>query len=190
MTRAALALACALAASAAQAGGYMVLQPPDDTSTLSLKQAGRTIRAPKTEHEQEGFWQPRVSADGRTVGWVAETANCCTSYPLPTVLVLYRGGKVIRRFPEVPPIWEWQFGPGPDEVVTRQAYPHGQEYFTYSRLRISDGKLLAQFECNQDEPVKAVRPAWARIVEEDCPDYMPPPPEESASAPDGAASSR
>ncbi len=174
MLRALVAAVAASSAFVASAAGYVVHAKPDDGSSLSLTRDGRTVPAPRTEPEQAGFEQAQVSADGRTVGWVAQMPNCCTSYPLPLVLVLYRDGKVIRRFDEAPPIWDWAFVPGRDEVVIRQAYPHGPEFFTFTRLRIADGKALATYECNQDERVHAPRPAWTRVIGEQCPDYMPP----------------
>lgn len=183
--RAVVAAVAASSAFAAGAAGYAIGAKADDGSSLSLARDGRTVPAPKTEPEQAGFEQARVSADGRTVGWVAQMPNCCTSYPLPLVLVLYRDGKVIRRFDEAPPIWDWAFVPGRDEVVIRQAYPHGPEYFTFTRLRIADGKALASYECSQDEKVHAPRPAWTRVIAEPCPDYMPP--DVAPQPPSGAA---
>jgi hypothetical protein len=179
---AAIAAAWACAAGAA---GYAVQARPEDGSRLSFLRDGHEIEAPRTEPGQAGFAQARVSADGRTAGWVAQMPNCCTSYPLPLVLVLYRDGKVIRRFDEAPPIWNWAFLPGRDEVVIQQAYPHGPEYLTFTRLRIADGKALARYACNQDERVHAPRPAWTRVIDEPCPAYMPPADAEepAASAP-------
>jgi hypothetical protein len=174
-------LALAAAAPAACAG-YVVHPGPEGSGTLRIERAGRSVEAPKTEPGQEGFEQARVSADGRTVGWVASTPNCCTSYPLPTVLVLYRGGKVIGRFDEPPAIWHWAFVPGRDEVVTQQAFPHGPEHFTFTRLRIAGGRTLATWRCSQDEPVPPPRPAWTRAIEVDCPAYVPPAADEPASA--------
>lgn len=184
MLRACAAAIAAASAGAACAAGYAIHAKPDDASTLSLSQGGRTIKAPRTEPEQAGFEQAQVSADGRTVGWIAQMPNCCTSYPLPLVLVLYRDGKVIRRFDEAPPIWHWAFVAGRDEVVIQQAYPHGPEFLTFTRLRIADGKALATYECDQDEQVHEPRPAWTRVIDEECPDYVPPGGEEpAASAP-------
>jgi hypothetical protein len=170
-------------ASAACAAGYVVRTGVGDSQTLQLERDGRAEVAPKTEPEQDGFGQARVSADGRTVGWVALTAGCCTSYPLPTVLVLYRDGRAIRRFDDGPPTWHWAFVPGRDEVVTQQALAHGPEAFLFTRRRIADGRTLATYRCNQDEKTPAPRPAWARVIAQPCPAYMPPMAAEPASAP-------
>ncbi|HEY9024861.1 MAG TPA: hypothetical protein VIP05_11220 [Burkholderiaceae bacterium] len=181
----ALLAALAVAPACACAGGYVVhVRPGDDgQETLAIERDGRHLQAPRTEPGQEGFEQVRVSPDGRTVGWVARMPNCCTSYPVPLVLVLFRDGRVIRRFDEAPPIWHWAFSHDGREVVTQQAVTHGPEYFHFARRRISDGRTLAEFDCNQDEPVHAPRPAWSRVVDVDCPDYVPPPAEDAASAP-------
>ena len=150
------------------------------TAALAIVDRGHRIAAPRTEEDQEGFVDAKVSPDGQTVGWLAETGNCCTSYPLPTVLVLYRDGKVVRRVPMAPPIFEWAFGPRPGEVVTRQQYPHGPEYFTFTRIRVRDGKVLAEYRCNQEDPRPDPRPKWSRVIATPCPAYRPPPPEGAA----------
>jgi len=160
------------------AARYKVAEDAEDEGrVLTIIDRGHRISAPMTEPDQEGFGQAKVSPDGQTVGWIAETGNCCTSYPLPTVLVLYRHGKVVLRVPMAPPIFGWAFGPRPGEVVTQQQYPHGQEYFTFTRLRITDGRKLAEYRCNQDDPDPEPRPPWSRVVDKPCPDYMPPPPD-------------
>jgi len=176
------ALALATACAAAPAAGAHYALPPDlgaDThGELTLLRNGRPVGAPRTEPDQEGFEQVRVSADGRTVGWVAALANCCTSYPLPRVLVLLRDDRVLARFDRAPPIFGWAFVPGRDEVVIQQQSPHGPEYLTFTRVRIADGRELARYECDQDERTHAPRPPWSRAVDVPCPDYVPRPEEQ------------
>lgn len=170
------------APTCALAGRYAVEERvTDQGSAVTIVAHGHRIPAPRTEPDQQGSGQAKVSPDGRTVGWVAETGNCCTSYPLPTALVLYRHGKIVRRIPMVPPIFDWAFGPGPDEVVTQQEFPHGPEYLTFTRLRISDGRKIAEYTCNQDAPDPEPRPGWSRIVDRPCPEFVPPPPDDPAS---------
>src|SRR6266700_1859526 len=67
------------------------------------------IDAPVAVSEQEGFDKPQISEDGHTIGWLALTPNCCTSYPLPTGLVVFRNGRIVQDFAEAPPIWRWTF---------------------------------------------------------------------------------
>ena len=39
----------------------------------------------------------KIAEDGRTVGWTVLYDNCCTSYPIPLLLVIYKDGKVQQR---------------------------------------------------------------------------------------------
>ena len=160
---------------------------PDGNARLQIVQGKRKIDAPKTEEGQEGFSQALVAPDGRTLGWVALTGNCCTSYPLPTVLVLFRDGKVLRRFEEAPPIWAWAFAHGSTEVVYRRAPPYGMTADLYSRRRVSDGRVLAEFSCIEEDPAPRVPfPVWTMPVAEACPD-APPPAADAPSTPETAA---
>src|SRR5262249_11548149 len=126
--------------------------------------------APDTEPNQEGAEQAKVSSDGRTVGWVALTSNCCTSYPLPTVLVLYRDGKVFRRVGIGEQMtYDWEFGPKADYVVATRGLPHGPTYYHFIQTRISDGMQLAEYACGDQFETPEPRPAWSRVIKVECP---------------------
>ena len=171
-------LVCLQTAGARGLAGTVTVEGAADSDTLhdfTIVSDGHRFRAPKTEVDQQGFEQVKVSRDGQTVGWLADKSNCCTSYPLPMVLVLWRGGKVIHRFTGAPPTFHWAFGPGADEVVLQQEYPHGPEYITYSRMRISSGKQLARYKCDQNNRTKEPQPGWTRLVHRECPAYNPAP---------------
>ncbi|MFZ6873645.1 hypothetical protein ACO0LF_16425 [Undibacterium sp. Di27W] len=158
---------------------YQAANLNDDHSQLNIVSKAGKFSAPLKEEGQLAFEQARVSASGNTLGWVAATNNCCTSYPLPTVLVIFRKGKVIRRFQEAPPIWQWSFAQGDTAVAYRQSYPHGISPIWYKLIRIADGKLLASFTCQPKydeahEPVEGFQPtgpvpAWVKAIARECP---------------------
>ncbi|MFZ6743413.1 hypothetical protein ACO0LC_09320 [Undibacterium sp. JH2W] len=158
---------------------YQAASISEDLSQLTIVSKSGKFRAPLTEDEQQAFEQPRISGSGLTVAWLAATKNCCTSYPLPTALVIFRKGKVIRRFQEAPPIWGWSFARGDTAVAYRQSYPHGVSPIFYKLRRISDGKLLATFTCHPkyNEANEAIEgfqatgtvPTWVKGIANECP---------------------
>lgn len=153
------------------------LSESGDTLTLSTRSGA--IPAPRTTSEQQGFSDAKVSSNRSLVGWLALTSNCCTSYPLPTSLVIFRDGRVVRSFVEAPPIWSWSFQEHNTAVAYRQEYPHGISPIIYKLRRISDGRSLGEFVCAPTEgnppgtepqyeyslPV----PSWVRPIAGGCP---------------------
>ena len=129
------------------AGEYLSVVTTDDLRTVTITTAYGSVLAPRTLPDQEGFDTVLISPDGARVGWLALTANCCTSYPLPTALVIVQHGKVIRTFAESSPIFDWRFARRGQAVIYRQSWPHGLVPTIYKLRRISDGKTLAVLTC-------------------------------------------
>jgi hypothetical protein len=150
-----------------------------DRATLVLHTSHGDVRAPRIDPDQQGFDEPHVAADGRTVGWLVLESNCCTSYPLPTSLVLYRDGKLLRRFADGMAIWAWNFARDGHAVAYRQRAPHGIGTIVYTLRDIDDGRRLAEFDCHPREGVPAGQPVpyahdgqvpdWVWPVAEECP---------------------
>jgi hypothetical protein len=63
---------------------------------ISSRQGEATRLFPKSK-DQVGSRELRIADDKKTVGWLAEYENCCTSYAVPLKLVIYRDGKVRQR---------------------------------------------------------------------------------------------
>ncbi len=148
---ASLPLAALLLAGSSIAGQYNAALVADDQRTLSIVTARGSFLAPRTHTGQQGFSDARLSPDRNLVGWLVLTENCCTSYPLPTGLVVFGHGKVIRSITDVPPIFDWRFQHGGAAVAYRQRLPHGASTIIYKLRRVADGKVLAVFECTPDE---------------------------------------
>ena len=60
------------------------------------------------EPEQLGCEGIAVSADRKVVAWSVLVKNCCTSYPIPTSVVVYRNGKTFT-VSTGQMIWQWHF---------------------------------------------------------------------------------
>jgi len=135
------------------------------------------------EREQVGFSAARVSSDRRLVGWLALTPNCCTSYPIPTVLVVMKQGKIVRRFEGELPIFRWAFARRDTAVAYQMGQVHGCTGVDYRLRRISDGAVLARYSCSCDRQPPAARvPAWVWPVAWGCPESA-----EGSSPPSGPA---
>ena len=118
-------------------------------------------RRPKKARDQVRFDAATISDDGTTVGWLALYPNCCTSYPIPLALVIYRNGKIIRRFDgNGMAIWVWQFEAGGRQVAFEQETVHGHAGVHYELRDIDSGSLLAEYDGDPAEDA----PDWVRDV--------------------------
>ncbi|NLR74288.1 hypothetical protein [Leeia aquatica] len=142
-----------------------------DQAQLSYVQDGHRIAAPRWVNEQQGVAQARVSREGRMIGWLVLTPNCCTSYPLPTALVV-QWGHQHRVMREGQAIWRWSFGRQPGTVVYVTDLPHGPTAAHYYLRRVVDGKLLAEFDCREatSRHTPPILPDWVRLVDKACPE--------------------
>src|SRR6266542_6558499 len=74
--------------------------------TLSLRAALRKQFLPKSSRWHASAFLSRRTK--YTVGWSVLIPNCCTSYPIPTSVIVYRNGKKTAIAPGQM-IYEWQF---------------------------------------------------------------------------------
>jgi hypothetical protein len=112
--------------------------------------ATRTI---PPEQQQVGCESVSVAEDKRTVGWSVLVKNCCTSYPIPKAVVVYRDGK---KTVIVPPqmIFQWHFIGSGNRVSILFGPVHGNA----AGANVYDapsGKLMASWDG------KGTVPKWA-----------------------------
>jgi hypothetical protein len=111
---------------------------------------------PKKEKRQQQCSSPKIADDRRTVGWLVEVPNCCTSYPIPLSLVVYRGGRVIRRFQPGQAIWDWQFLNAGNQVAFWIGPTHGEFVPHFELHDLPGGQLVAQWDGHLGD----THPAW------------------------------
>ena|SRR5215204_5273168 len=133
----------------------------DSMGQLRIMLSNNRVIRPSKDSGQVGFEQVTMSADRRTVGWVALYPNCCTSYSIPLRLVLLRadGGRTVIS--NELPIWQWAFAADGRTVAIRQAPVHGAAETSYERRDIRTGRLLATAQSDSATPPSAL-PVWAR----------------------------
>jgi hypothetical protein len=127
---------------------YLSANISDDGKTLLITTDHGTIKAPRTDPNQEGFTDIHISSNGKLIGWLVETSNCCNSYPLPLSLVIFQDGKVIQQFDHVSTIVAWGF----ERQDTAVAYNYQTAHFVtgigYELRNISNAKLIQRFGCD------------------------------------------
>jgi hypothetical protein len=132
----------------------------DATGQLRIVRSNTRVIRPAADSGQVGFEQVAMSADHRTVGWVALYPNCCTSYPIPLALVLLRTDGRRTVISNEFPIWQWAFVGDGRSVVIRQAPVHGAAPTFYERRDVRTGRVLATARADTSAP--EALPAWVR----------------------------
>jgi hypothetical protein len=112
--------------------------------------AGHDTKASK-EKDQVAFSSPQVAGDNQTVGWLAEFPNCCTSYPIPLALVIYRDGKIIQQLQPGMMIVDWRFRTEGKQVAFCTNTVHGNSAPHCELHDVNSAKLLEQFDGNTGE---------------------------------------
>ena len=116
--------------------------------------AGHDTKASQ-EKDQVAFSSPQVADDDRTVGWLAEFPNCCTSYPIPLTLVIYRDGKIIQQLKPGMMIVDWHFRTEGKQVAFCTNTVHGNLAPHCELHDVDSAKLLEQFDGNTGERSRA-----------------------------------
>lgn len=140
----------------------------DEGAQLLIQdQEGGTWLAPR-RREQVNFADPKLSLERRLIGWLAESPNCCTSYPIPLELVVIDERRRVTAFAGPQAIFNWCFAQGSTAVVYKQAAVHGPSQQTFEMRRVADGKLLRRFRLpwqGTDAETKPEQlPKWARCA--------------------------
>ena len=117
----------------------------DDKGQLRIvTKDGREI-LPKKEDEQVGFSRPRVSDNGRSVGWLAEFQNSSTSYPIPLKLMILTNGGMQAFTGSGLPIWRWAFRDRGRRFAFEQETVHGGFGIHYELRDAATGRLIDEY---------------------------------------------
>ena len=126
---------------------------------------GEEFTAPKNLKNWQGRQvradSPKIARDGQTIGWLATFPNCCTSYPIPMALVIYKLNQPVRKIESDQMIWRWMFVDGGSEVAFVQGPTHGTDIGDYKLYDTKTGKLLVEVH----GPLSSNSPQWARALD-------------------------
>lgn len=114
-----------------------------------------------------GFAHLQLAPDRQTLGWEVDVENCCTSYPVPLRVVVFRHGKVLRSFAPGQMVWEWMFLLDGKRLAIVTGPTHGPEVGHYCLYNVQTGKLIAEvFGDESTQSLKSDAPAWALLLQE------------------------
>jgi hypothetical protein len=131
------------------------------------------------DDKQVSVEPPIIADDGRTVGWLVNFPNCCTSYPIPLVLMIYRDGKVVNqiRSSVQRPIWKWVFIDGGLRVAYYSETVHGGWGRRCELRDVATGKMLDEWDRDEWDRSKGRElPGWCKLFAQDLDDLKEPAP--------------
>lgn len=141
-------LVCAAAAAQKVSRAYA-----GDDGSAHVVYANGTEKIIPPEQPQVGCENVSVAPNKQTIGWSMLVENCCTSYPIPTAVVVYRAGKKTVISPGWM-IYEWHFVGRGDRIAVLFGPVHGSA----AGANIYDarsGRLLDSWDG------KSAAPEWA-----------------------------
>jgi hypothetical protein len=121
-----------------------------------IDSGGREFVAPK-EKDQVSVAAPLLAENRLAAGWLVESGNCCTSYPIALMLVIYRPGKLLQRLGNGMMICDWNFEAGGKQVAFSTNTVHGDLAPHYELRDTQTGRLIAKW----DGPLNRKSPTWA-----------------------------
>jgi hypothetical protein len=120
---------------------------------------GQDVKVPK-EKDQVSTEALAIAPDRETVAWLIFVPNCCTSYPVPTTLVVYRNGKIVHRINDGMMIYKWEFQDRGKHIAISSGTVHGMTGIHLTRYDSRSGKALSTW----DGEATDVPPAWGTRV--------------------------
>jgi hypothetical protein len=116
---------------------------------------GKDLKPPK-EKGQVSSDSASIADDKETVGWLVKFPNCCTSYPIAMTLVIWRSGRIVRRFGNGMLIANWHFVAGGKQAAFSTNTVHG-DFAPHCELRdLRSGHQIAKW----DGPLTDKAPFW------------------------------
>jgi hypothetical protein len=130
---------------------------PDGAAQITLAD-GKKLTIPK-ERAQVGISELQTAPDGRAVGWLVDYDDG-GSRPFPGMLVVWRAGKIIRRFPAAQSFYSWTFYAGDKQVAYHVGPLHGEEKSHCELHDVDTGRLIAAWDGDLESPDH--QPAWTK----------------------------
>jgi hypothetical protein len=149
--------ACALLPSACQER-VLSVSIAGGSARITLP-SGEIVRAPK-ERGQVDVTDGRTAQDGRTVGWLVRSIYGDVADLIPGTLVVWRAGKIVRRFPSDQVFYSWAFYAGGKQVAYHVGPLHGESKSHCELRDIDNGRVAAAWDGDLDSDSN--RPEWTK----------------------------
>ncbi len=141
-----------------QSPAIAVSAGPDGAVEITLANRNKTS-VPK-EPDQTGFDDAHIAADG-TTGWLVQYNVEGVSYPIDGKLILWRNGRIIRRFATEQSFYSWTFVAKGEQVAYHVGPLHGEQKSHCELHDVASGRLIAQWDGDL-ESLANNRPAWTK----------------------------
>jgi hypothetical protein len=152
---------------------YAGVELSDGGNDVIRRKDGSSIPLPQFRYQVE-LSAPKVSDDGKRVGWLVHLPNCCTSYPIPVLLVVFKDGRVERVTEDGPAISDWTFVDKGTAVSYWTGALHSTNYRSFYLRDIRTNRLLATYDypdsyTSPDGEAKraaavAAAPSWVKAI--------------------------
>lgn len=120
---------------------------------------GEIVRAPK-ERGQVDVTDGRTAQDGQTVGWMVRYIYGDVADLISGTLVVWRAGKIVRRFPSDQAFYSWAFHAGGEQVAYHVGPLHGESKSHCELRDVANGRLVAAWDGDLDSDNN--RPEWTK----------------------------
>jgi len=147
----------ALAPAVAAAQLHPISVTPDSLGAALITFAHRKVTHVPKERGQTGIREAVIASDGRTAGWFVEYRVEGASDGVAEALVIWRDGKVSRRFKTEQAFYSWAFVSRGTQVAYHTG-PMNGEQSSHCELRdVKTGRRLAEWNGDLESGTK---PAW------------------------------
>src|SRR5438270_8046106 len=153
--RAAVAMLAVLPGIAQTSKSLTAVNIGSDGIVHIVRSDGSEFIAPK-EKDQVSSSSSKIADDKSTAGWLVNYENCCTSYPIPLTLIVYRPGRPLHKFGDGMSIGDWSFWVGGKQVAFYTNTVHGGLAPHYELHDVRTGRLIEKWEGHPDSK----SPAW------------------------------
>ncbi len=140
-----------LISSCTEAATFDSITLSEDGSVLTVRMTDGTVVTPRLEtgrfdKEQSQFVSPKISGDGKYVGWLAAYHELGASYAMTAELAVMDLSQRLHYFHgNWGLVSEWCFPNRPGQVVFAVSFSHGVTEHDVELRRIDDEKLLARY---------------------------------------------
>ena len=128
---------------------------PHGAAQVTLANGKKTM-VPK-ERGQAGISDPQTAPDDRTVGWLVDYNIESLSYPISGTLIVWRAGKVLRRFGTEQVFYSWTFYAHGKQVAYHTGPTHGEQKSHCELHDVESGRRLAVWDGDLES---SDRPDW------------------------------
>jgi hypothetical protein len=150
-------LACALActgvvAGAAFAAARIARVYVDEAERVHVvEESGREVLPPKLDGQISAS-DAKLAEDAQTSGWLVNFENCCTSYPIPLALVIFRDSRIRREIKPGLMIYDWDFREHGRQAALCDGTVHGNPVAHCALYETLSGKKVGEWGGNGNPP--------------------------------------